>query len=311
MKKRTAELILKDPEKFAHHDRVFLNNPVVMQGMGLAPLVVVATTGQNGLMLAAAVTLLLVPSRVLACLLSRLVPLRDEEPTPEQLQKKLLPRALLYAASAAVVYLAAYPILNFVFGTGLLNLGIYLPMLVVEPLLTYRFGRVQETVHKAVSKGVRILLRAMRTLPPASVARLSFLLCSSYYLCFLLFLKRQNIFYHAFQVAARSRVIAASPTARTSCAESRAAVNQISQASATCGNHAFIFHFDNLDGGCHIHLFPFLFHTVSVLLLLIEFGSVLSVQAIWALPSFRYSGSRCPVVGPGVVPTFVSDGSGR
>ena len=58
MKKRTAELILKDPEKFAHHDRVFLNNPVVMQGMGLAPLVVVATTGQNGLMLAAAVTLL-------------------------------------------------------------------------------------------------------------------------------------------------------------------------------------------------------------------------------------------------------------
>ena len=76
MKKRTAELILKDPEKFAHHDRVFLNNPVVMQGMGLAPLVVVATTGQNGLMLAAAVTLLLVPSRVLACLLSRLVPLR-------------------------------------------------------------------------------------------------------------------------------------------------------------------------------------------------------------------------------------------
>lgn len=156
MKKRTADLILKDPEKFAHHDRVFLNNPVVMQGMGLAPLVVVATTGQNSLMLAAAVALLLVPSRVLACLLSRLVPLRDEEPTPEQLQKKLLPRALLYAASAAVVYLAAYPILNFVFGTGLLNLGIYLPMLVVEPLLTYRFGRVQETMHKAVSKGLRI-----------------------------------------------------------------------------------------------------------------------------------------------------------
>ena len=140
MKKRTAELILKDPEKFAHHDRVFLNNPVVMQGMGLAPLVVVATTGQNGLMLAAAVTQLLVRSRV-----------------PPRLHRRLVFfRSLLYAACAAVAYLAAYPILNFVFGTGLLNLGIYLPMLVVEPLLTYRFGRVQETVHKAVSKGVRI-----------------------------------------------------------------------------------------------------------------------------------------------------------
>ena len=149
MRKATAELILKDPDRFAHHDRVFLNNPVVMQGMGLAPLVVLATTAHNGVMLAAAVTLLLVPSRVLACLLSRLVPLHDE-------QKKLLPRALVYSLSASVVYLVAYPILNAVFGTSLLTLGIYLPLLVVEPLLTYRFGRVQETLHKAVSKGLRI-----------------------------------------------------------------------------------------------------------------------------------------------------------
>ena len=150
MRRATAELIVKDPNKFAHHDRVFLNNPVVMQGMGLAPLVVLATSGQN------AVMLLLVPSRVLACLLSRLVPLHDEDPAPETLQKKLLPRALVYGFSTAVVYLAVYPILNMLFGTGLLSLGIYLPMLTVEPLLTYRFGRVQETVRKAVSKGLRI-----------------------------------------------------------------------------------------------------------------------------------------------------------
>ena len=136
MRKVTAELIVKDPAKFAHHDRVFLNNPVVMQGMGLAPLVVLATSGQNAVMLAAAVALLLVPSRVVACLLSRLVPLRDEDPSQEELQKKLLPRALIYAFSPAVVYLAAYPILNAVFGTGLLSLGIYLPLLTVEPRLT-------------------------------------------------------------------------------------------------------------------------------------------------------------------------------
>lgn len=156
MRKATAELILKDPDRFAHHDRVFLNNPVVMQGMGLAPLVVLATTAHNGVMLAAAVTLLLVPSRVLACLLSRLFPLNSENPAPEELQKKLLPRALVYSLSTSVVYLAAYPILNAMFGTSLLTLGIYLPLLVVEPLLTYRFGRVQETMKKAVSKGIRI-----------------------------------------------------------------------------------------------------------------------------------------------------------
>ena len=158
MRKATAELILKDPDRFAHHDRVFLNNPVVMQGMGLAPLVVLATTAHNGVMLAAAVTLLLVPSRVLACLLSRLFPLNSENPAPEELQKKLLPRALVYSLSASVVYLVAYPILNAVFGTSLLTLGIYLPLLVVEPLLTYRFGRVQETMKKAVSKGIRITI---------------------------------------------------------------------------------------------------------------------------------------------------------
>ena len=140
MKRSIAELITRDPEKFAHHDRVFKNNPVVMQGMGLAPLVVLATTGKNALMLAVAVALLLTPSRMLACLVSRLFPLRDEQPAPEELEKKLLPRALVYSGSAAVVYLAAYPILNAVFGTDLLMLGIYLPMLVVEPLLTYRFG---------------------------------------------------------------------------------------------------------------------------------------------------------------------------
>ena len=73
MRRATAELIVKDPNKFAHHDRVFLNNPVVMQGMGLAPLVVLATSGQNAVMLAAAVALLLVIIAVLAVLVSWLL----------------------------------------------------------------------------------------------------------------------------------------------------------------------------------------------------------------------------------------------
>lgn len=156
MKRHVAEMITRDPEKFAHHDRIFKNNPVVMQGMGLAPLVVLATSGRNAVMLAVAVALLLTPSRMLACRLSRLCPLRDERPAPEELEKKLLPRAFVYSGSAAVVYLAVYPILNMLFSTSLLSLGIYLPLLTVEPLLTYRFGRVQESPRKALSKGVRI-----------------------------------------------------------------------------------------------------------------------------------------------------------
>ena len=156
MKRSIAEQIVRNPDKYAHHDRVFLNNPVVMQGMGLAPLVVLATSGKNAVMLAVAVLLLLTPSRLLACLLSRAVPLRDEQPAAEELEKKLLPRGLIYCGSAAVVYLGMYPLLNHLFGVDLLSLGVYLPLLTIEPLLIYRFGRVQERPRKAISKGLRI-----------------------------------------------------------------------------------------------------------------------------------------------------------
>ena len=74
-------------------------------------------------MLAVAVALLLTPSRMLACLLSRLFPLREEHPANAELEKKLLPRSILYSGSAAVVYLAAYPILNRLFGVSLLVLA--------------------------------------------------------------------------------------------------------------------------------------------------------------------------------------------
>ncbi len=155
MKRDVAEQIVRDADKYTHHDRIFLNNPVVMQGMGLAPLVVLATSGDNAVMLAVAVLLLLTPSRVLASFLSRPF-LLPEYPSKEMLERQLMPRAFVYSLSAALVYLAAYPILNALFGTKLLSLGIYLPMLIVEPLLTYRFGRVQEKPRKAFSKGLRI-----------------------------------------------------------------------------------------------------------------------------------------------------------
>ena len=155
MKQSKAEVILRDPGKYAHHDRIFLNNPVIMQGMGLAPVVVLATSGRNALMLAAAVALLLTPSRVLSYLLSKLVPLQ-EHASEEELRAKLLPRGLIYSGTAAVVYFLVYPLLRNLFGTELLTLGIYLPMLVLEPLIIYRYGRVQETLPKAVSKGLRV-----------------------------------------------------------------------------------------------------------------------------------------------------------
>ena len=125
-----------------HDDHLWLNNPVMVRGLGLAPIVAAAVSGQNAWMLCAATILLVTATRMLAVAICHLTGNRF--------------RGVVYSYAAAIVYIPAYIILYNLFGADLSLLGIYLPMLVVEPLLTYRFGRVQETVHKAVSKGVRI-----------------------------------------------------------------------------------------------------------------------------------------------------------
>ncbi len=130
-----------------HHlkDRIFVNNPVVIQGMGLAALVVVATSAQNALMLAVAVLLLLTPTRVIAGLLLAKV------------ESRLL-RVMGYVGVAGILYIAVYYLLSLIFGVTILNLGIYLPMLVVEPMIIYRYARPQESVIKALLKGLRMTL---------------------------------------------------------------------------------------------------------------------------------------------------------
>lgn len=128
--------------RIARRDRVFLNNPVIMQGMGLAPLVVAATSGSNALMLSVAVVLLLTPVRVIAALLSRGGYYRF--------------RALIYCVTSAVVYIGVYYALRFLFDVEIVQLGIYLPLLVVEPLIIKRYERPQkERVGAAFKKGVR------------------------------------------------------------------------------------------------------------------------------------------------------------
>lgn len=127
-----------------------------MQGMGLARWVVLATSGQNAVMLAVAVALLLVPSRVLACLLSRLVPLHDEDPAPETHRKSCCPVRGVRLQHGGGVSGGVSHILNIAVQHQPAEPW-HLPAPAHGgPPLTYRFGRVQETVRKAVSKGLRI-----------------------------------------------------------------------------------------------------------------------------------------------------------
>lgn len=144
MKHEKAVWLSENMEHIARRDRIFLNNPVVMQGMGLAPLVVAATTGRNALILSLAVIVMLAPTRVLAAVVSRISVYRF--------------RALTYCLCSSLTYIAAYFAVRSVFGVEkLLQLGIFLPVLVVEPLIIKRYERPRgERVSTALKKGVRI-----------------------------------------------------------------------------------------------------------------------------------------------------------
>ena len=91
----------------------------MVRGMGLAAVVAAANRLDNALMLAAAALLLITSTRVAAEAVLHLTGNRG--------------RTLVYCLSAAVCYLPCYLVLYAVFGANLSVLGIYLPLLVVDP----------------------------------------------------------------------------------------------------------------------------------------------------------------------------------
>lgn len=132
-------------EVTARRDRIFLNNPVVMQGLGLAPLVVAATSGINALRLCVAVALLLTPTRMLGGQISRAARLG------------LAARGFVYCLIASLLYVGVYPVMTMLFGVDVIQLGLYLPLLVVEPLIIKRYERPdqKERLRTALRKGLR------------------------------------------------------------------------------------------------------------------------------------------------------------
>lgn len=132
---------LEDLERAVQRDRIFLNNPVIMQGLGLAPLVVVDTTMKNAVILSVAVILLLISTRVVGAVLARFTYFRF--------------RAVTYAVSAAALFVGVYWILNQLFTAAELSmLGLYLPLLVFDPIILKRYENPRrEKVSSALRKG--------------------------------------------------------------------------------------------------------------------------------------------------------------
>lgn len=131
--------------ELSKNDRLWLNNPVIMQGVGLAPMVVAATSGYTALVLAVAVAVMLTPTRVAGAVLRKAL--------GEQYDRFAV---LCYALPAALCYIAAYFLVRHLWGpSALQQVGVYLPLLVFEPLIIRRYrAAVPEGPARALRRGL-------------------------------------------------------------------------------------------------------------------------------------------------------------
>ena len=107
--------------------KITLSNPVFIKGLALAPLALAATTVKNSFILSVMVILLLTPTRIITSLITRhmSVPLKT----------------FFYPLVSALVFGVAYYGMYKVMGTRALSLGLYLPVLVVDPLIVKNFEK--------------------------------------------------------------------------------------------------------------------------------------------------------------------------
>lgn len=141
MRRDRAQYFASNMDRLSRRDRMFINNPVIMQGLGIAPIVLPATNIQNAAILAVAVILLLTPTRMLATFVGQHTGFKF--------------RAIIYVLTSGVVYVFVSYLLDLIFGTSIRNVGIYLALLVMEPLILKRYeSPKRERLITSFKKGI-------------------------------------------------------------------------------------------------------------------------------------------------------------
>ena len=133
--RRTLAEAQSELDAHVTHEHIGLNNPVMVRGLGLAAVVAAATDGDNALMLSVAVLMLLTFTRVLSVAVCHLTGNRF--------------RPVIYCYAAALCYIPTYLVAYNLFGNDLAVLGIYLPLLVVDPAVLKRmeFDELESVRH--------------------------------------------------------------------------------------------------------------------------------------------------------------------
>lgn len=142
MKNKDYAYLYSNWDDTVRRKKVFLSNPVFVKGLALAPLVVAANTAYNGLLLCIAVFFLLTPTRVITSFITR---------------KMSMPlKTFFYPFISAVVFCFVYYYMYRWLGTSVLMLGVYLPIMVVDPLIVKNFEKTRkESVLYSIINGLR------------------------------------------------------------------------------------------------------------------------------------------------------------
>lgn len=105
-------------------DQLFLNNPVLIQGLALTPVVAAATSLKNAVVLSVVAILLITPVRLLGDLLYERVPVRL--------------RAMTYAIFAAILFIPAAIIVQSMYGIDAYGPGMFVPLLAIDRIVLVR-----------------------------------------------------------------------------------------------------------------------------------------------------------------------------
>lgn len=116
--------LLSTTEERFKRDLIIVNNPVLIEGLALTPIIGAAFTLRNAVMLSIMIPFLVIPARFIGNLLVGLVP------------QKL--RIMVYSIIASLFYLPGYLLLTRMFNIRIATLGVYLPMLVVDSIIVSR-----------------------------------------------------------------------------------------------------------------------------------------------------------------------------
>ncbi len=146
-------------ERKIRREKIILNNPVIMQGLGLSPLLIACSTATNALILSVAALFLLTPTRMLASLLCKRAPVRF--------------RGAVYALCSGIVFIGVYALISSLFESAqIIQLGLYLPLLTIDPIILKRYERVQnEKVYTAFKKGIITTLGYVLVLMSTGIMR--------------------------------------------------------------------------------------------------------------------------------------------